>query len=202
MLLQIYCNNLVSNHVVIMLIRFVSRFIVHLCNAIYFLTIFNTSYRRFTNFLNFRILDLNTTLVYQILFLRGVSRPSERTRYQFVQAYQQKFSYKNTAGVAYDLVGLVFSQRSFFILFSTRTQLICTYYVWMQKGSKQKEVARTPIGGPFKLSPCQPSNLLATFLHTGFHYQATSTIENRQRQLTEDEGVQEVELHARGGQRT
>ena len=33
----VYCSNLVSNHALIRLIRFVSQFTVHLCNTIYFL---------------------------------------------------------------------------------------------------------------------------------------------------------------------
>ena len=44
----IYCSNLVSNHVIIRLIRFVSWFTIYLCNAIYVLTIFSISYKRFT----------------------------------------------------------------------------------------------------------------------------------------------------------
>ena len=43
----IYCSNLVSNHVLIRLIKFVSRFTVNLCNAIYFSTIFSTTCNRF-----------------------------------------------------------------------------------------------------------------------------------------------------------
>ena len=41
------------NHVLIRLIRLVSRFTVHFYNAIYFLTIFNTLYKRFIKFLYF-----------------------------------------------------------------------------------------------------------------------------------------------------
>ena len=47
----VYCSNLVSNHVIIRLIRFVSRFTVHLCNAIYFLSIFSTPCKWFTKIL-------------------------------------------------------------------------------------------------------------------------------------------------------
>ena len=50
---HVYCSNLVSNHVLISLIRFVSRFTVHLCNAIYFSTIFSTPCKRFTKILRF-----------------------------------------------------------------------------------------------------------------------------------------------------
>ena len=39
-----------SNHVLIRLIRFVSRFTVHLCNAIYFSTTFSTPYKQFKFF--------------------------------------------------------------------------------------------------------------------------------------------------------
>ena len=42
-----------SNHVLIILIRFVSRFIIHLYNVIYFSTTFNTPCKRFTKFLHF-----------------------------------------------------------------------------------------------------------------------------------------------------
>ena len=51
---------LVSNHVIIRLIKFVSRFTIHLCNVIYFSTIFNTPYTQFTKIIDFGILDLNT----------------------------------------------------------------------------------------------------------------------------------------------
>ena len=44
----VYCSNLVSNNAIIRLIRFVSRFTVNLCNAIYFLTTFSTQCKRFT----------------------------------------------------------------------------------------------------------------------------------------------------------
>jgi len=43
-------SNLVSQDVLIRLIRFVSRFTVHWYNAIYFSTTFNIPYKRFTNF--------------------------------------------------------------------------------------------------------------------------------------------------------
>jgi len=49
----------VSNHGLIRFIRFVSRFTVHLCNAI-FSIIFNTSCRRFIKILEFWRMDLNT----------------------------------------------------------------------------------------------------------------------------------------------
>ena len=49
-----------------MLIRFVSRFTVHLCNAIYFLTIFNTSCKRFIKFLYFTFWNLNKAIVFPI----------------------------------------------------------------------------------------------------------------------------------------
>ena len=52
-----------SGHDLIKFIRLVSRFTIHLCNAIYFSTIFNVPCRRFTNFLDFRILELNKTSV-------------------------------------------------------------------------------------------------------------------------------------------
>ena len=55
----IYCSNLVPNHVLIRPIRFVSRFTVHLCNAIYFLTTFSTPYKLFKFFLYFGFMDLN-----------------------------------------------------------------------------------------------------------------------------------------------
>ena len=57
-----YCINLVSNYVIIRIIRFVSRFIVHLCNAIYFLTT-STPYKRFTKNLHFAFWDLNKAQV-------------------------------------------------------------------------------------------------------------------------------------------
>ena len=60
---HVYCNNLVSNHVLIMLIRFVSQFTVHLCNAIYFLTTFSTPCKRFTKILRFGCKYLNTALI-------------------------------------------------------------------------------------------------------------------------------------------
>ena len=50
---HVYCSNLVSNHVLIRLIRFVSRFKVHLFNAIYFSTTFSTPCKRFTKILRF-----------------------------------------------------------------------------------------------------------------------------------------------------
>ena len=46
-----------SNHVLIRLIRFVSRFTIYLCNAIYFLTIFSTPCKRFTKILYFTFWD-------------------------------------------------------------------------------------------------------------------------------------------------
>ena len=46
-----------SNHVLIRLIRFVSWFTVHLCNAIYFSTTFSTLCKRFTNFFAFCLYD-------------------------------------------------------------------------------------------------------------------------------------------------
>ena len=49
----IYCSNLVSNHVLIRLIRFISRFSIYFYNAIYFSIIFNTPYKRFTQILCF-----------------------------------------------------------------------------------------------------------------------------------------------------
>ena len=48
-----------SNHILIRLIRFVSRFTVHLCNAIYFLTTFTTLYKWFTKILYFRFWNLS-----------------------------------------------------------------------------------------------------------------------------------------------
>ena len=42
-----------------MLIRFVSRFTVYLCNAIYFSTIFSISCKQFTKILHFAFWDLN-----------------------------------------------------------------------------------------------------------------------------------------------
>ena len=48
-----------SNYVIIRLIRFVSRFTVHLCNAIYFSTIFSISCKGFTKNLYFGFMDLN-----------------------------------------------------------------------------------------------------------------------------------------------
>ena len=47
-----------SHHVLIRLIRFVSRFTVYLCNAIYFLTIFSILYKRFIKILYFSFMDL------------------------------------------------------------------------------------------------------------------------------------------------
>ena len=52
-----------SNHVLIRLIRFVSRLTTHLCIAIYFLTIFSTSYKRFTKILHFAFWNLNKALL-------------------------------------------------------------------------------------------------------------------------------------------
>ena len=60
----VYCSNLLSNHVLIRLIRFVSRFTTHLCIAIYFLTIFNTLYNRFTKILHFAFWNLNESSNY------------------------------------------------------------------------------------------------------------------------------------------
>ena len=56
---HVYCSNLASNHVLIRLIRFVSRFTIHLCNAIYFLTTFSTPCKQFTKKLHFAFWDLN-----------------------------------------------------------------------------------------------------------------------------------------------
>ena len=50
---HIYCSNLVSNHVLIRLIKFASRFTIHLYNAIYFSTTFSTSCKRFIKILCF-----------------------------------------------------------------------------------------------------------------------------------------------------
>ena len=65
---HVYCINLVSNHVIIRLIRFVSRFTVHLCNAIYFLTTFSTLCKWFIKILHFAFWDLNKTLAYMKVF--------------------------------------------------------------------------------------------------------------------------------------
>ena len=59
----VYCSNLVSNYILIRLIRFVSRFTIHLCDAIYFSTAFSILCKRFTKILRFRCKDLNTALV-------------------------------------------------------------------------------------------------------------------------------------------
>ena len=48
-----------SNHILIRLIKFVSRFTVYLCNTIYFLTIFNTSCKGFIKILYFMFWNLN-----------------------------------------------------------------------------------------------------------------------------------------------
>ena len=57
---HVYCSiTVMSNHVIIRLIRFVSRFTAHLCNAIYFLTTFSTSCKRFTKILHFVFWNLN-----------------------------------------------------------------------------------------------------------------------------------------------
>ena len=48
-----------SNHVLVRLIRFISRFTVHLCNAIYFLTTFSTPCKWFKKNLHFALWDLN-----------------------------------------------------------------------------------------------------------------------------------------------
>ena len=56
-----------SNHVIIRLIRFVSRFTVHLCNVIYFLTIFSTPYKRFIKILYFAFWDLKKDLSFHFL---------------------------------------------------------------------------------------------------------------------------------------
>jgi len=60
----------VSNHVIIRLIRFVSRFTVHLCNAIYFSIIFSTLYKRFIKNLYFSLMDLNRA---STEFVRGLT---------------------------------------------------------------------------------------------------------------------------------
>ena len=65
---HVYYSNLVSNHIIIRLIRFVSRFTVHLCNVIYFLTIFSTPYKWFTKKLYFTFWDLNKTLQDQFAY--------------------------------------------------------------------------------------------------------------------------------------
>ena len=54
---HVNCSNLVSNHVLIRLIRFVSWFTIHLCNAIYFSTTFSTLCKRFTIFFAFCLYD-------------------------------------------------------------------------------------------------------------------------------------------------
>ena len=46
----------------IRLIKFVSRFTVHLYNAIYFLITFSTTYKRFIKILRFAFWDLNKAL--------------------------------------------------------------------------------------------------------------------------------------------
>ena len=66
---HVYSSNLVPNHGLIRFIRFVLRFTVHLCNAIYFSTIFNTPYKRFTKILHFEFLDLNRARYVQSLHL-------------------------------------------------------------------------------------------------------------------------------------
>ena len=51
-----------SNRVLIRLIRFVSRFTIYLCNAIYFSTIFSTPCKWFMKKIVFCVFDLNRTL--------------------------------------------------------------------------------------------------------------------------------------------
>ena len=72
---HVYCSNLVSNHVLIRLIRFVSRFTIHLCNAIYFSTIFSILYKRFTKILHFAFWDLNKPLIERRFSSRTPSFP-------------------------------------------------------------------------------------------------------------------------------
>ena len=52
-----------SNHVLIRLIRFVSRFTVYLCNAIYFSTTFSILCKRFIKILDFAFWDLNRAII-------------------------------------------------------------------------------------------------------------------------------------------
>ena len=63
-LAYVYCSNLVSNHVLISLIRFVSRFTIYLCNVIYFSTTFSTPCKRFIKILHFSFWDLNRALIF------------------------------------------------------------------------------------------------------------------------------------------
>ena len=60
---HVYCSILVSNHAIIRLISFVSRFTVYLCNAIYFFTTFSTPCKRFIKKLRFAFTHLNTAQV-------------------------------------------------------------------------------------------------------------------------------------------
>ena len=54
-----------STHVLIRLIRFVSRFTIYLCNAIYFSTTFSIPCKRFKFFLHFDFMNLIRAYIYE-----------------------------------------------------------------------------------------------------------------------------------------
>ena len=80
---HVYSSNLVPNHDLIRFIRFVLRFTVHLCNAIFFPTTFNTPCKRFINFLKFWSLKLNTAL-FQICPISNLFASNKMCQYFFL----------------------------------------------------------------------------------------------------------------------
>ena len=100
-----------SNHVLIRLIRFVSRFTVHLYNAIYFSTTFSTPYKRFTKILHFAFWDLNRASLaildcsVEAIFLhsrshRQISRPGSVLRHDSHQGRGAAIETRKTSNSA------------------------------------------------------------------------------------------------------
>ena len=84
-----------SKHVLIRLIRFVSRFTIHLCNVIYFLTTFNIPCKRFTKILYFVFWDLNRAYVLEHTSIP--TRALSTCNYAFDEKYSAPKSMINQA---------------------------------------------------------------------------------------------------------
>ena len=114
-----------SNHVIIRLIRFVSRFTVHLCNAIYFLTTFSTPCKRFTKILYFAFWDLNKALLANLLAVWSLYRIRSHHIFTALFFFQACFPYCNNPSY-----GCMFCPFLFLInLWETKISALCVYSV-------------------------------------------------------------------------
>ena len=115
---------MVSNHIVIRFIRFVSRFTVHLCNAIYFFTTFSTPCKRFTKILYFAFWDLNKALLANLQFgACTILGPTISLQHYFF--FQACFPYCNNPSYV-----CMFCPFLFLInLWETKISALCVYSV-------------------------------------------------------------------------